>query len=179
MGTFPPVQQPAEPGGKLGYSIGANFAHYNSTITSLPEDLWSSYPGNAEQNIIGQAPNALFGYRTDGIFQNQQEVDAHADQVGKRVGALRYVDLNKDGVIDALDQEYDQGNGVPKVEFGVNFRLDYKNFDLSIFTWARWAGRLLPMFSAWNSALWIMAKMEERPSSTPGRPPTQAATSLQ
>lgn len=135
---------PLNRGGKLGYSIGANFAHYNSTITSLPEDLWSSYPGNAEQNIIGQAPNALFGYRTDGIFQNQQEVDAHADQVGKRVGALRYVDLNKDGVIDALDQEYDQGNGVPKVEFGVNFRLDYKNFDLSIFTWGALGRKVTP-----------------------------------
>lgn len=130
--------------GKLGYSIGANFAHYNSTITSLPEDLWSSYAGNAEQNIIGQAPNALFGYRTDGIFQNQAEVDAHADQVGKRVGALRYVDLNKDGVIDALDQEYGPGNAVPKVEFGFNLRVDYKNFDLSLYTWGALGRKVTP-----------------------------------
>ncbi len=119
----------------LSYSIGANVAHYKSVITELPEDLWASYPGNAEQNIIGQAPNALFGYHTDGIFQSQAEVDAHADQVGKRVGALRYVDLNKDGVISALDQEYGGANGVPDVEFGVNFQVGYKNFDFSLFTW--------------------------------------------
>ncbi|MCO6491562.1 MAG: TonB-dependent receptor [Phaeodactylibacter sp.] len=130
--------------GDLRYSVGANLAHYESVVTSLPEDLWSSYPGNAEQNIIGQAPNALFGYRTDGIFQNQAEVDAHADQVGKRVGALRYVDLNNDGVIDALDQEYGPGNGVPKVEFGVNFQVEFKNFDLSLYTWGALGRQVTP-----------------------------------
>ncbi len=72
-------------GRELTYSIGANLSHYNAIITGLPEDLYSSYPGNAEQNIIGQAPNALFGYRTDGIFQNQAEVDAHADRWEKEL----------------------------------------------------------------------------------------------
>lgn len=128
----------------LTYSIGANLAHYNSVITGLPEDLWSSYPGNAEQNIIGRAPNALFGYRTAGIFQNQAEVDAHADQVGKRVGALRFVDLNGDGVVNALDQEYSDANGVAKVEFGVNFQVEYKNFDLSLYTWGALGRKVTP-----------------------------------
>ncbi len=126
------------------YAIGGVLSHYNSIITSLPEDLWSSYPGNAEQNIIGQAPNALFGYRTDGIFQNQAEVDAHADQVGKRVGALRYKDLNKDGVISALDQEYGGANGVPKVEFGFNFQVNYKAFDFSLYTWGALGRKVTP-----------------------------------
>jgi hypothetical protein len=104
----------------------------------------ATYPGNTEQNIIGQAPNAIFGYHTDGIFQNQAEVDAHATQVGKRVGALRYVDLNGDGVIDALDQEYTVGNGVPKVEFGLNFQVFWKNFDASLFTWGNLGRKVTP-----------------------------------
>ena len=125
----------AESKGDFRYSVGVNLSHYNSIITELPESLWASYAGNAEQNIIGQAPNALFGYRTDGIFQNQAEVEDHAEQVGKRVGALRYVDLNNDGVINALDQEYGPANGVPVVEFGVNFQAKWKKFDFSLFTW--------------------------------------------
>ena len=131
------------PGKDFTWSIGANFASYDAIITALPEDLFASYPGNEEQNIIGHAPNALFGYRTDGIFQNQSEVDAHADQTGKRVGALRYVDLNNDGVINALDQEYGKANGVADVEFGLNFQANWKNFDLAIFLWGN-VGRDAP-----------------------------------
>ncbi len=130
--------------GDFAYTIGANFASYDAKITALPEDLWSSYPGNAEQNIIGQAPNALFGYRTSGIFQNQAEVDAHADQVGKRVGALRFEDLNGDGVVDALDQEFGPANGVPNVEFGLNIQLRWKNFDLSAFAWGALGRKVTP-----------------------------------
>ncbi len=135
---------PIKMGGGLTYSIGAVLTHYESIITGLPEDLWSSYPGNAEQNIIGQAPNALFGYRTDGIFQNQAEVDAHADQTGKRIGALRYKDLNKDGVISALDQEYGGANGVPKLEFGLNFQVNIKAFDFSLYTWGALGRKVTP-----------------------------------
>ncbi len=135
-----PIKQSRE----FTYSVGAIFSRYESAITGLPEDLWSSYPGNAEQNIIGQAPNALFGYRTDGIFQNQSEVDAHADQTGKRIGALRYKDLDGNGKIDALDQEYGGANGVPKVEFGVNFQVNYKAFDFSLYTWGALGRKVTP-----------------------------------
>lgn len=121
----------------FGFSVGANFGSYRSRITDLPEDLWTSYPGNQEQNIIGQAPNAFFGYRTNGIFQNQQEVEDHAAQTGKRIGALRFVDLNNDGVINVLDQEYDDSNGagVADIQFGINAQVTWKNFDLSLFGW--------------------------------------------
>ena len=126
----------ASPAGRdLTWSVGTNLGHYDAKITFLPEDLYGSYPGNQEQNIIGHAPNAQFGYRTSGIFQSQAEVEAHADQTGARVGALRFEDLNGDGVISGLDREYGPANGVPDVEFGLNFQINYKNWDLSLFTW--------------------------------------------
>ncbi len=132
------------PAGDFRYSVGTVLSHYNSIITALPENLLASYAGNARQNIIGQAPNAFFGYHTDGIFQNQAEVDAHADQVGKRVGALRYVDLNGDGVISDLDQEYGEGNGVPKMELGLNLSVQWRNFDASLFTWGALGRKVTP-----------------------------------
>lgn len=138
------LQYNSQARGDWGYSVGLNMSSYDAIITALPEDLWSSYPGNAEQNIIGQAPNALFGYRTSGIFQNQTEVDAHADQVGKRVGALRFVDLNGDGVINALDQQYEGANAVADVEFGINIQVYWKNFDFSLFTWGALGREVTP-----------------------------------
>ena len=122
-------------GRDLSWSVGTNLSHYFAKITFLPEDLYASYAGNSEQNIIGHAPNARFGYRTSGIFQSVAEVEAHADQTGKRVGSLRFNDLNGDGVINALDQEYGEGNGVPKVEFGLTFQLNYKAWDFNTFLW--------------------------------------------
>lgn len=129
------LQYNSESKGDLFYTVGVNLSHYDAIITGLPEDLWTSYPGNAEQNIIGQAPNALFGYRTSGIFQNAEEVAAHADQTGKRVGALRFVDTDGNGVVNALDQEYMGANGVPGMEFGINAQVYWRSFDFSIFTW--------------------------------------------
>ncbi len=126
----------ASPAGRdLSWSIGTNLSHYDAIITALPEDLFASYAGNQEQNIIGHPPNAIFGYRTSGIFQSQAEVEAHADQTGARVGTLRYQDLNSDGVISGLDREYGPANRLAKVEFGINFQLDYKNWDFGWFVW--------------------------------------------
>ena len=126
--------------GDWQYSIGANLSHYTDKITELPEGLFASYAGNQEQNILGRSPDSYFAYTTDGIFQNQAEVDAHATQPGKRVGQLRFKDLNGDGAIDALDQEFHGVNRRPKVQYGINGSIAYRGFDLTAFFWGQ-AGR--------------------------------------
>ncbi len=129
---------------ELRYNVTLMASHYNSIITKLPESLIATYPGNEEQNIIGHAPNAFFGYNTSGIFQNQAEVDAHADQPGKRIGALRFVDANGDGKITALDQKYGAASNVPKVELGANFGANWKNWDASVFLFANLGRKVAP-----------------------------------
>ena len=118
--------------GDFNFSVVGNIGHYKDKITELPADVVRSYPGNAEKTILGESMNAWFGYVTDGIFQNEQEVDAHATQPGKDVGRIRYKDLNGDGTIDALDQNY-LGTSTPKFEYGINLRGDYKGFDMNVF----------------------------------------------
>jgi len=119
--------------GDWDFSLRTNLSHYDDKITKLPEELFASYPGNGEQTILGRSPFSLFGYRTDGIFQNQEEVDSHADQVNKAIGQLRIKDLNGDGVVNFLDQEYQGVNGRASIEYGINAMASYKNFDLNIF----------------------------------------------
>lgn len=140
------LQYNSEATGDLFYTINVNLSRYIDQVTELPEDLWASYPGNAtpEANIIGQSPRAFFGYRTDGIFQSAEEVAAHADQVGARVGDLRFVDLNDDGVIDALDQEYGGVNGLADIEFGINGLVEWKSFDFSLFVWGMLGREVAP-----------------------------------
>jgi len=114
------------------YNISASAGHFKDKITVLPEDVRTGYPGNAEQTIIGHSELSVFGYVTDGLFQNQAEVDAHATQPGAAPGRIRYKDLNNDGKVDALDQKF-LGTLLPALEYSLRIELNYKNFDLAIF----------------------------------------------
>ena len=118
--------------GDFNYAVSANIGHFEDEITFLPEDVVRAYPGNVEQTILGHSQQALFGYVADGLFQNQGEVDEHAEQVGKDIGRIRYADLNNDGVINALDQKF-QGNTLPAILYGLNVNLNYKRWSLNFF----------------------------------------------
>jgi TonB-linked SusC/RagA family outer membrane protein len=118
--------------GDYNFSVTGNLGQYRDKITELPADVVRSYPGNAEKTILGRSMNSWFGYVTDGLFQNAQEVDEHAEQPGKGIGRIRYKDLNGDGTINALDQDY-LGTSTPKFEYGINLQGDYKGFDVRVF----------------------------------------------
>ncbi|CCH55073.1 hypothetical protein BN8_04308 [Fibrisoma limi BUZ 3] len=121
-----------KPIGDFTYNVSANFARFRDRITVLPEEVRSAFAGNAVTTIIGRSQFDLFGYRTDGIFQSQEEVNNHAAQVGAAPGRIRYRDLNGDNKIDALDQEF-FGTTLPALEYGTQVQLGYRNFDFSIF----------------------------------------------
>lgn len=118
--------------GDFNYNISANVGSYHDKITDLPESVVDSYPGNSEKNILGHSMNSIFGYVADGLFQNEQEVQDHADQPGADVGRIRYQDLNGDGVINTLDQKY-IGVQSPDYEYGINASVSWKQFNLSLF----------------------------------------------
>ena len=54
-------------------------------------------------------------------------------QEGANIGDCWYYDQNEDGKIDAGDQTV-LGSGLPKINYGLSARLEYKNFDLAIST---------------------------------------------
>ena len=87
----------------------------------------------------GYPVDAFYGFVTDGIFQSQEEVEAHALQVPGEdpynrtsAGDIRYMDLNSDGIIDDEDRTY-IGNPNPDFIFSLNNRFSYGGFDLNIF----------------------------------------------
>lgn len=106
-----------------GFIQGGNFG--TSTITSRME--------------VGRELGYFFGYQTDGIFQNQAEVDAHPSQLllgaNAQPGDLRFVDVNGDGVLDA-DDRTDIGSPIPDATMGLNFTLNYKNWDFTAYAFA-------------------------------------------
>ncbi len=129
------------------YSIGANMAYNHNEVGNIPTEdgiihgatnqLYDNSPEfyRAEN---GHAIGYFWGYKTAGIFQNQQEINEWIQNgngvlQGSNVvpGDMKYVDVNHDGMIDENDK-VDLGNGIPDFTFGFNVSLYYKNFDLSV-----------------------------------------------
>ena len=92
--------------GQLKYNIQLNFAHFRDRITELPENVRPAYPGNLVNTIIGHSQFDIFGYKTAGLFQSQDEVAKAPTQIGAGPGRIRYVDINNDGVINDLDRTW-------------------------------------------------------------------------
>ncbi|HAG16234.1 MAG TPA: TonB-dependent receptor [Bacteroidales bacterium] len=82
----------------------------------------------------GFTPGYFYGWVTDGLFQTPAEIAASPTQVGAVPGDIKYVDVNKDGMITDLDKTK-IGDPFPDFTMGWNVSLTYKNFDFSVFTY--------------------------------------------
>lgn len=117
----------------LDYNITGVFSTYKNRVTHLPEAVENSYGGRPGDNIIGRPLGAFYGFVTDGIFQNQAEVDSHVDQPGKGIGRLRYVNVyDDDNAINDLDRTW-IGSPHPDFSYSLNIALSYQAFDLSVY----------------------------------------------
>lgn len=116
----------------FSYNVLLNFAHFRDKVTMLPENVRSAYAGNVGNSILGHSQFDIFGYKTAGLFQSQDEVDKAPTQIGAGPGRIRYVDVNGDGKINSDDQDW-IGTQLPSLEYGMRVDLAYRNFDMSIF----------------------------------------------
>jgi TonB-linked SusC/RagA family outer membrane protein len=123
-----------EKAGDFRFNITGNAAFIKNNVTNLGP---SSSPviSGATITKVGLPINAFWGYQTQGIFQTAAQVAAHTTQnLGGPTGAgdLIYKDQNGDGKIDGNDKVY-LGSNFPKVTFGLNLNVIWKQFDLTAF----------------------------------------------
>ena len=87
----------------------------------------------------GHALGYFYGYKTNGIYQNQSEIDAlnatatdneNVYHTGAGVGDLRFVDTNNDGYISE-DDKTDIGDPIADLTAGLNLGFSYKNLDFT------------------------------------------------
>jgi len=118
---------------ELTYDITANLSKNINKVVSLES---GTPPTIGTYSVIqeGQPLGTFKGYKTEGIFQSQEEIDNHAFQSAKtKAGDLKFKDLNGDGKINESDQTF-IGNAFPDFNFGFTLNMAYKGFDLSVFT---------------------------------------------
>jgi TonB-dependent starch-binding outer membrane protein SusC len=96
----------------------------------------------------------FYGYQVLGVFQNLFEINAHTDKNGNKIqpnavpGDFKFADLNRDGKIDLNDKTI-LGNAYPKLELGVNIRLEYKGFDIATNGYGRFGHKVFWVAKKW------------------------------
>ena len=123
--------------GDFKYSVSANLSDSKSVMGDLG-GIELKDNDNARVNFKGSEYLEWYGYKTDGIFQTQDEVDASAT-INSNVapGDIKLIDVSgPDGVPDGeISSNYDRvflGGSLPRYIFGGNIQLMYKNFDFSM-----------------------------------------------
>lgn len=124
----------------LSYDVSLVLSDYKATITKFnnPEKLISNH-------YVGKVWGEIWGFETEGLFQSEEEVAAHADQSeiyggGWYPGDVKYRDLNGDGKIGygrgTVDDPGDRkiiGNSEPRYAYGIKINAAWKGFDLNLF----------------------------------------------
>ncbi|MDN3594444.1 SusC/RagA family TonB-linked outer membrane protein [Zunongwangia endophytica] len=126
--------------GDFTWSANLNFGTTKNEVISLggvPSIPGANFEGEFVSRIsVGDPLFYFYGYKTDGIYQTQAEIDevltANPNQESIQPGDIRYVDLNNDGQINS-DDKTKIGNPYPDFTYGFNFNANYKNFDLNLF----------------------------------------------
>lgn len=123
----------------LAYNVALNVTAMKNCVTDLMDDIYYTYGGGngIDKTIVGHALGSWLGYKTDGVFRTQEEVDAYRQKYkislgNPGVGRVRYVDSNGDGEISDKDRTW-LGCDLPKAQFGLNLGFNWKGFDLSLF----------------------------------------------
>ncbi len=128
----------------FGINTSLTFTTAKNVVTATNEDgsariFGGSYFNGQSQTVTvfekDQTPGYFWGWKTDGLFQNFEEVTKWATQPGAQPGDIRFVDVNGDGVINAEDKTK-IGDPFPQFTLGYNLGLDYKGFDFTAFLYA-------------------------------------------
>lgn len=128
--------------GKVDLSLFGNYTYSTSKILAINEgaglpDYQKQLGHPITSVMLTNAGSYVRNFlQSDGIFQNQAQIDASPVQRFSRTvkpGDIKYKDINGDGVIDNLDFVTTDYNFVPKSFFGFGTRVAAHNFDLSLF----------------------------------------------
>jgi len=131
--------------GDLTFSANGNFATLKNEVTFISQDedyiageAGFQSMGTVTRIQVGESYNSFFGFKTDGVFQNWDQIQAYVNPDGQLIqpkavpGDLKWVDTNNDGQISESDK-VSLGTSIPKYTFGLTLNAAYKGFDIMVF----------------------------------------------
>lgn len=123
--------------GDFEWNTDFNISYNKNKIIKLNNNV-SIYSGY-QQHTVGLPVGSFYGWVTNGIFQNWDEVNSYAYQYqgtdaanGTAPGDIKFLDINNDGVVNDYDRTY-IGNPTPAWNFSMTNSFSYRNFDMQVF----------------------------------------------
>ena len=126
-----------EVGRNFKFSVSPNFTWVKNSVEKLANGATEEINNN---RIVGQPIGIIYGYQTDGLFVDQNEIENAPNQLvnkgSLKPGYIKYKDISgKDGAPDnQVDAKYDRtvlGSTTPKYYYGLNLTASYKGVDFS------------------------------------------------
>jgi len=152
--------------GDFSYGVAVNGTTFKNKVTSLGpgnNPIIQSAPGYLYEicrTEVGHPIGSFYGYITNGVFQADNAV-SYVGPSGTPVqpkalpGDFRFKNLNFDNTIDEKDQTW-IGNPWPKLTYGFNINLGYKNFDLIAFFQGSYGNDIYDVGRQWSNSLGVM-----------------------
>ncbi len=129
--------------GDFYYTVNANMSTVHNKILGFGYGSTVHYTSTTKSEI-GKPLGMWYLYKTDGIFQDINEIQAHVNSEGKVIqpnampGDIRYVDANDDGQISSEDRTVIEDKSPwAKLYAGLSFTLGWKGLDLSVNSYGR------------------------------------------
>lgn len=122
--------------GSWDHKFSLNIADSKNEVVTYGTPKIASNDGVTVLIQEGLPLNSYYGYKVAGYFSSYDEIQDAAipstiDRAQLRPGDVRYVDVNKDGVIDINDRTY-LGYGFPRYTFGFSYNVNWKGLDFGI-----------------------------------------------
>ncbi len=120
--------------GEFNYNITGNLTTVKNVVDDIPDEILSGNVTTREGNTI----RSLYSYVSEGIVQEDDFDDdgnylyAKPSQGDPAPGDLRFKDLNRDGIINDMDQTI-VGKAFPDLTYSLSVDLYYKDFDFIVF----------------------------------------------
>ncbi len=133
--------------GDLNYTLAGNMGTLRNEVLSLGGQPYID-AGSAEfrrRSEPGYPIYSYYGYKVIGVYQNMPEVDAHINrQSHPQVvpGFLKFEDVDGNKIINELDRQY-LGANIPKLTYGGQIGVEYKNIDFNLNLYGVWGNKLI------------------------------------
>ena len=129
------------------YYVNLNGAYNKNKVGNIPNEdgiihgesgsVLYDNSGEFYRASNGEPIGYFWGYKTAGIFQNQQEINDWIAagngvlQSNVQPGDVKYYDINHDGVINDNDK-VNLGNGMPDFTYGFKVGFDWRGLDFAV-----------------------------------------------